>query len=134
MKKTLLTPLFALALGGCIETGNLLQTAPGVGEYYTLDSERLILCQGQSNQCHRLSVIVSERRFLTPMENAYGTRISGPNYPLQLARTLITPPGGEYEAEPIGDSGRYYRLPVNRQTDAAWQALSNAFDSIYNSQ
>lgn len=132
-KKTLLAPLFAIALGGCLDTGNMLKSAPGVGEYYTFDTELMRLCQGQSRQCLELTVIVSDRLALDDVERAYGSPIKGPNYPLRLAETLLNPPQGQYEAQPQDENGRYYRLPVNPQTDAVWEALTHAFDSIYNS-
>lgn len=132
MNKLLLTPLLAVALSGCINTDNLLKPATGVDEYYTFDSQQLRLCRGQSKNCYDLAVIVSDRLQLAPVEQAYGSQISGPNYPLQLAQTLINPPHGEYQAQPQGEDGRYYRLPINQQTDAVWQALGNAFDGLYN--
>jgi len=132
MNKLLLAPLLAVALSGCINTDNLLKPAAGVDEYYTFDSQQLRLCRGQSNNCYDLAVIVSDRLLLSPVEQAYGSQISGPNYPLQLAKTLLNPPHDEYEPQPQDEEGRYYRLPINQQTDAVWQALASAFDGLYN--
>lgn len=132
MNKIWLTPLLALALSGCINTDNLLKPAPGVDEYYTFDSQQLRLCRGESRTCHELSVIVSDRLVLKPVEQAYNSRINGPNYPMQLARLLLNPPHNEYDAQPIGDGEHTYRLPINDQTNAVWQALDTAFNNLYN--
>lgn len=122
----LLTPV----LGGCLDS-KLLQRDPTIGQFYTLDSEKLTLCRGLSNQCHSLITIAYSRELLPEVERAYGSSVNGPNYPLSFAQLLMNPPGGEYKVSTVDSNGRYLRLPVNNQTDAAWNVLEEAMDQIY---
>lgn len=122
----LLTP----ALGGCMDS-QLMQRDPTVDRFYSLDSETLQLCRGLSKQCHSLITIAYSRELLPKIEQAYGSEITGPNYPLSLAQLMMNPPGGEYKTSTVDSNGRYLRLPVNDQTDTAWHVLEQAFNQIY---
>jgi len=122
--------LLGAMLAGCMGSSGL-QRDPTVDQFYTLNKERLLLCRGTSSQCQDLILIASAQEFLPPIERAYGTEVRGPNYPLSLAKLLMEPPQGQYEATPIGDSGRIVQLPINRLTDSVWQALKKARNTIY---
>lgn len=125
-----LTPLLLLlALTGC--SANLLQDDPTVREFYRLDTQKLRLCQGLTGGCLDLSLIASGGENRPAIARAFKTEVSGPNYPLSLARLLLNPPGNEYKASVLDENGRYYKLPGNAQTDAAWQALQRSFDTLY---
>ncbi|MBS98194.1 MAG: hypothetical protein CMI01_05905 [Oceanospirillaceae bacterium] len=130
MKRTLLSSLALITLTGCIDSGNLLKREAGVGKYYLLDSERLMLCRGQSNDCRDLVLIASSEERMPAIEDAYGASIEPPNYPVSLARMIVNPPAQQYQAQALGN-GRYIQLPANDQTDAVWNALDGATDSIY---
>lgn len=130
MTRTALTAgLISLALAGC--GGDFLKQDPTVDQFYTLDSEKLQLCQGLTNSCMDLIPIASTQHLVPKIERAYGADLTGPNYPLNLARMLINPPDGSYKASPVDENGRYTRLPINEQTDTVWDVLKEAHESIY---
>ncbi|WP_188751293.1 hypothetical protein [Marinobacterium zhoushanense] len=122
--------LLALALGGCIDS-QLLQRDPTIGQFYTLDTERLRLCQGSSVLCHDLVIVAYSRTVLPEVEKIYGAEVRGPNYPLSFARLLMNPPGGEYQPSAVGSDSRYLRLPANELTDTAWRALERTRKQPY---
>ena len=132
MKKILL-PLTAIAstalLSGCLT----LQPAPGVGEYYTLDTKKLTICMGDSHRCHTLIDFAYSQETLPPVENAYGKKVDGPNYPVEMARMMLNPPNNLYKASVKDSNGRYYKVPVNTQTNTVLRALEKASNTLYQS-
>ncbi|SEG60919.1 hypothetical protein [Marinobacterium lutimaris] len=121
--------LITLSLAGC--GGDFLKQDPTVDQFYTLDSEKLMLCRGLTRECRDLIPIASAQHLAPKIERAYGTDLKGPNYPLNLTRMMINPPDGSYKASPVDENGRYIRLPINEQTDLVWDVLQEAHDSIY---
>lgn len=120
-----------LALGGCVNLSGALKEDPTADEFYTLDTRYYRLCRGETSRCQDLTSIVSVRAQLRPIEQAYGHKIQGPNYPTDLARMILTPPDGSYASEAVGSDGRYFRVPVNRHTKTVWDTLDKAYHSIY---
>lgn len=121
--------LITLSLAGC--GGDLLKQDPTIDQFYTLDSEKLRLCQGLSNSCRDLIPFASALHLIPKIERGYDTDLKGPNYPLSLARLMIDPPNGDYKVSPVDENGRYLRLPINEQTDLVWDVLQEAHESIY---
>ncbi|MBV1788798.1 hypothetical protein KQ940_12100 [Marinobacterium sp. D7] len=128
---TLSAVLLGATLSGCIDTGDLMKQDPSVDQFYTLDKDRLLLCRGTSNQCQDLTLIASAEELMPQIERIYGGTISGPNYPVSLAKLITEPPQGQYKATPLGESGRYLQLPINRQTDSVWDTLKKARNQVY---
>ncbi|WP_432697619.1 hypothetical protein ACQUQP_04515 [Marinobacterium sp. YM272] len=130
MRTALTAGLIALSLTGC--GGDFLKQDPTVSQFYTLDTDKLLLCQGLSKSCRDLIPIASAQHLVPKIEQAYDGELTGPNYPINLARMLIDPPNGGYKASPVDENGRYVQLPINAQTDTVWDVLKQAHDSIYN--
>ncbi len=120
-----------LALGGCVNLSGALKEDPSADQFYTLDTRYYRFCRGETSDCQELTSIVSVRAQLKPIEQAYGRKIQGPNYPTDLARMILTPPDGSYQSEAMGDDGRYFRIPINPHTDTVWHTLDKAYQSIY---
>lgn len=120
-----------LALGGCVNLSGALKEAPSADQFYTLDTRYYRFCRGETSDCQELTSIVSVRAQLKPIEQAYGRKIQGPNYPTDLARMILTPPDGSYQSEAMGADGRYFRIPINPHTDTVWHTLDKAYQSIY---
>jgi hypothetical protein len=131
MKKLLISTTTVLLLGGCVNLSGALKQDPTADQFYVMDTRHFQLCKGETRRCQELTPIVSVRYKLGPIEEAYGERIKGPNYPASLARMIITPPNGSYRSEPIDAEKRYYRVPVNSMTDTVWTTLEDAYGSIY---
>lgn len=117
-------------VSGCIKTEGLLQRDPTANAYYKFDSRDLRMCRGETSNCYTLAPIVSVRYKLQPMEEQYGQRVAGPNYPLNFARMLINPPANSYTPDAQAD-GRFYHLPINAYTDAAWSSLEAVYAAYY---
>ncbi|GGO78785.1 hypothetical protein GCM10011348_11550 [Marinobacterium nitratireducens] len=115
----------AIGLAGC-GTPNLKNE-----DYYTLDTRYLLLCRGTSNHCLELSLVASAITKADPIEEAYGRQIQGPNYPLSLARILLSPADESYRGQPVDGSSRYYTLPVNDKTNIAWDTLDDMHAWLY---
>ena len=130
MKRVLLLLSATLLLSGCLGQVSLPGRESGAEDYYLLDARSLILCKGESTRCFALAPVASARTQLRPLESRYGQSVSGPNYPLNLARMLINPPDGSYESVAVDE--RHYRLPVNGHTDTAWRTLEGIYRSYYN--
>lgn len=130
MKKVLLLLSATLLLSGCLGQISRPATDTAAQDYYLLDARSLRLCKGESTRCFALAPVASARTQLRPLELRYGQSVSGPNYPLNLARMLINPPDGSYESIAVDD--RHYRLPMNAHTDTAWRTLENIYRSYYN--
>jgi hypothetical protein len=115
----------ALTLSGCL----VLETRQEA--FYTLDSRYLTLCRGTSDTCLVLALIAPGIIMADPIEEAYGEPVSGPNYPLSLARMLLKPADQSYSAMATDENGRYYVLPINDKTRVAWNTLNGIHDWIY---
>ncbi|MBR9827923.1 MAG: hypothetical protein GYB41_04675 [Oceanospirillales bacterium] len=120
-----------LALGGCVNLSGALKEDPTADQFYTLDTRYYRFCRGETANCQDLTSIVSVRAQLAPIEKVYGRTISGPNYPTDLARMILTPPDGSYTSTPMDSDGRYFRIPINTHTDTVWTTIDNAYNSIY---
>ncbi len=120
-----------LALGGCVNLSGALKEDPTADQFYTLDTRYYRFCRGATANCQDLTSIVSVRAQLKPIEQVYGRKIQGPNYPTNLARMILTPPDGSYSSEAIGTDGRYFRVPINLHTDTVWHTVDKAYSSIY---
>mgnify|MGYP001060446254 CR=1 FL=1 len=125
-----LTLATAVILTGCLKTDGLLQRDPTANQYYKLDTQDLRLCRGETTRCFAFAPIASARTLLRPMEEQYGQRVAGPNYPVNFARMLLNPPNNNYTAERQPD-GRFYHLPMNDHTNAAWTALEEVYRAYY---
>ena len=122
--------LSVLFLTGCLKTDGLMQRDPTANQYYKLDTRELRLCRGETTRCYALAPIASARNVLRPMEEKYGQRVAGPNYPANFARMLLSPPNNSYTPERQGE-GRFYHLPMNEYTDTAWSSLEDVYRSYY---
>lgn len=122
--------ILMLIVSGCVKTDTLLQRDPTSSSYYSLDTRTLTLCRGETSNCYPLARIASARDKLQPMEEKYGQRVAGPNYPLNFARMLINPPANSYTPDAQAD-GRFYHLPINAYTDAAWSSLEAVYAAYY---
>ncbi len=131
MKQLLLPAAAALLLGGCINLSGALKEDPTADQFYVLDTRYFQFCKGETRRCQELTSIVSVRYKLGPIEETYGERIKGPNYPASLAKLILTPPDGSYSSEAVDAERRYYRVPVNSKTDTVWNTLEAAYGSIY---
>jgi|SRR5690554_3092250 hypothetical protein len=131
MKKLLIPAATVLLLGGCVNLSGALKQDPTADQFYVMDTRYFQFCKGETRRCQELTSVVSVRYKLGPIEEAYGERLKGPNYPASLARMIITPPNGSYRSEPVDAEKRYYRVPVNSMTDTVWTTLEDAYGSIY---
>lgn len=131
MKQLLLPAAMALLLGGCVNLSESLKEDPTADQFYVMDTRYFQFCKGETRRCQELTSIVSVRYKLGPIEEAYGERIKGPNYPASLAKLILTPPDGSYSSEVIDADKRYYRVPVNSKTNTVWKTLDDAYGSIY---
>lgn len=100
-------------------------------EFYTLDTRYMLLCRGTSNHCQELSLVATAISMADPIEEAYGRKIQGPNYPLSLARILLKPADGSYQGQPLEGNTRYYTLPINDKTNIAWDTLDDMHAWLY---
>ncbi len=131
MKQLLLPAAAALLLGGCVNLSGALKEDPTADQFYVLDTRYFQFCKGKTHRCQELTSIVSVRYKLGPIEESYGERIKGPNYPASLAKLILTPPDGSYSSEAVDAEKRYYRVPVNSKTNTVWNTLEAAYRSIY---
>ncbi|WP_286236803.1 hypothetical protein [Neptuniibacter halophilus] len=114
-----------LGLSGCMSLDSI---TPGKGEpvdtsFYLIDIQNRFYCNGNSRVCSDMTKIVSSRAQLQPLEESYGQPVKGPNYPASLIRMVIKPMDGSYQSTPVGDEGRYFRVPKNDKTDLVWRTL-----------
>lgn len=120
-----------LALAGCVNFSGALKEDPDADAFYTLDTRYYRFCRGKTPDCQDLTSIVSVRAQLVPIELIYGRKIMGPNYPIDLARMILSPPDGSYTTQAMGSDGRYFRVPVNTHTNTVWTTVDQAYTSIY---
>jgi hypothetical protein len=114
-----------LSLSGCLA----LDTRQD--DFYTLDTRHLQLCHGTSKNCLDLALVAPGIVLADPIEAAYAQQITGPNYPLSLARMLMKPADESYSAKAMDENGRYYLVPINSKTTVAWNTLNDIHDWIY---
>ena len=79
-----------------------------------------------------MTKVVSSRAQLRPIESAYGTKVKGPNYPVSLMRMIMNPADQSYKSVPVGDDGRFFKVPINDKTQVAWDTLSNIESNLFN--
>lgn len=133
MKRVVIPALIAL-LSGCADSLSLPQNDPSAEQFYTLDTQNLQLCRGNTKNCLSLTLIAVSLERAGPIERAYNTSLKGPNYPVSLAKLLISPPNQSYSATPLSQGKTTgYRLPINAQTNSVWNVLHDAYQSIYSS-
>ncbi len=101
-------------------------------DFYTLDTRYLQLCRGTSKACLELALIAPGIVMADPIEEAYAQQVTGPNYPLSLARMMMKPADESYKATAADENGRYYTLPSNSKTTVAWDTLNAIHRWIYN--
>ncbi|UTW02949.1 hypothetical protein KDX31_16705 [Amphritea atlantica] len=133
MLRVIIATFITLALTGCMDSITKLPE-PTDTSYYTIDLKDYSYCQGSSSTCHSLSTISTGTQFAGPVEDVYGTKISGPNYRGSLLRMILEPQGAPYTADKISENGRYYRVPANEHTDTVWKVLGDINDSLYNNR
>jgi hypothetical protein len=123
----------ALTLTGCVDVGSLMpeDKAPSDTSFYLLDTRYKFFCLGTTKKCWDMTKIVSSRNELRPIEQAYGKEVKGPNYPVTLANMIMYPADGSYTTKPIGDDGRYVRVPINDKTRIVWETLGNIEENLF---
>lgn len=101
------------------------------GSFYSIDLQKLVVCHHIETTCLSLTLMASYHRPLDGIAAEYGqAAIPGPNIPLNLARLMINPPDQRYSAEQRGETGRYYRVPINASTNKIWAGLRAADDNL----
>ncbi|PIE24995.1 MAG: hypothetical protein CSA60_02390 [Neptuniibacter caesariensis] len=122
-----------LALTGCLNLDSIKpeQKAPRDTSYYLIDIKYKFFCLGNTLKCKDMTKIVSAQDKFRPIENAYGTAIAAPNYPVSLTRMILNPKDGSYNSTPVGTNGRYYKVPVNDKTKTVWRTLEAIENDLY---
>lgn len=133
MLRVITAAFITLALTGCMDSITKL-SEPVDTSYYTVDLKDYSYCKGSSSNCQNLTSIVSGTQYAGPVEDIYGSKISGPNYRGSLLRMMLDPQGAPYKAEKISANGRFYRVPANTYTDTVWKTLGDINDSLYNNK
>lgn len=123
----------ALTLSGCVDVGSLMpdDKPPADTSFYLLDTRYKFFCLGTTKKCWDMTKIVSSRSELSPIEQAYGKIIKGPNYPVSLANMIMYPADGSYTTKPVGDDGRFVRVPVNEKTTTVWETLGRVENNLF---
>ncbi|EAR63032.1 hypothetical protein [Neptuniibacter caesariensis] len=124
----------AMTLTGCLglDTMKSDQGTPKDTSYYLIDTKYKYLCLGNTSKCKDMTKIVSAQDKFTPIEQAYGKPIAGPNYPISLIRMLLNPQDGSYQSTQQGTTGRLYRIPRNEMTQTVWRTLEVIERDLYN--
>ncbi len=125
--------LVSLGLSGCVEMKSLIseEDHPSDQSYFIVDTKFRFLCLGNSKDCKDMTKIVSARAQLSPIEEAYGKKITGPNYPISLTRMVLYPEDQSYKAIPIGNDGRFHSVPVTPRTMIVWDTLTAIEDELF---
>ncbi|WP_415892584.1 hypothetical protein ACMXYN_15315 [Neptuniibacter sp. PT8_73] len=133
MRNAVLLLIAGLSLSGCMSMDSLSlgKSEPTETDYYLIDTKFRFFCLGNTKQCRDMTKVVSSRAQLKPIEEAYGMPVKGPNYPVSLTRMLMNPADGSYKSTPVGDTGRYFKIPVNDKTLTAWNTLSDIEKDLY---
>lgn len=132
LRKSLLM-MTALTLTGCLSVDSLKpgQGVPKDTDYYLVDIKYRFFCLGTTNSCRDMTKIVSAQDKLAPIEQVYGAKVKGPNYPVSLTRMVLNPPDDSYQNTPVGTNGRYFKIPINDKTKTVWRALGLAENDLY---
>lgn len=125
---TLLLSVFVLA--GCSSV-SIPKSSMERGSFYSVDLQTLTVCHHIETTCLSLTLMASYHRPLDGIAAEYGVaQIPGPNIPLSLGRLMINPPDQRYSAEQRGETGRFYRVPINASTNRIWAGLRAADDNL----
>lgn len=124
--RALIILISILSLSGCISMDALTSSdkPPADNSYYLIDTKYRFLCLGNSTRCYDMTKVVSSRTKLRPIEKEYGAEVKGPNYPVSLMRIVMNPADKSYKALPVGNEGRYFKIPKNEKTNVVWETLS----------
>lgn len=122
-----------LGLSGCVDVNSIMPEKGQAADrsYYLVDTKFRFMCIGNTKECRDMTKIVSSRAELKPIEEAYGKSVSGPNYPVSLARMVMYPDNGSYTATPVGNDGRFFSVPVNEQTKIVWDTLTSIEEKLF---
>lgn len=129
----LAAPLLILAttlISGCFSASSLIAEKKD-NNFYVVDTQKGALCNGMTHYCVSFSIVASENGLLRPVEASYQQKITGPNYPRSLMIILLKPADSSYQATPLDENGRLYRLPKNDKTNTAWKAMNDLYDANY---
>ncbi|MCV6611407.1 MAG: hypothetical protein OIF55_11610 [Amphritea sp.] len=130
MLKMISTALLAISLTGCVS--NIIEPSePKDTSYYVVDLKDYSFCLGNTGACHNLSTITNGTLYAAPIEEAYGQKISYPNYRGSLLKMMLRPADQSYTPEKISDNGRYYKLPINDKTDTVWKVMERIHAAYY---
>lgn len=123
-----------LTMTGCVDMDSLIpeKGEPADKSFYLVDTKFRFICLGETSNCRDMTKIVSSRSELKPIEEAYGKEVTGPNYPVTLARIIMYPEDGSYKAQPIGSDGRFFSVPVNEKTNIVWETLTSIEKNLFN--
>jgi hypothetical protein len=123
-----------LTITGCVDMNSLIpeKGEPADKSFYLVDTKFRFICLGKTKNCQDMTKIVSSRSELKPIEEAYGKKVTGPNYPVTLARIIMYPEDGSYKAQPIGNEGRFFSIPVNERTNIVWETLNSIEQNLFN--
>ena len=127
---TALLILTTTLLSGCF-SANSFTSEQKDSSFYLVDTKEGLLCNGMMRFCVSFSIIASQNGVLKPVENTYQQKITGPNYPRSLMVILLKPADNSYQATPLDNKGRLYRLPKNNKTNTAWQAMNDLYKTNY---
>ncbi|WP_409525020.1 hypothetical protein [Nitrincola sp. MINF-07-Sa-05] len=130
MKRLITLFVSAIVLAGCgsisVPKSNMER-----GSFYSIDLQKLVVCHHLETDCLSLSSLASYHHPLDGIAAEYGQpEISGPNIPLSIARLMVNPPDQRYTAEQRGETGRFYRVPINASTNKIWAGLRAADDNL----
>lgn len=133
MRNIGLIVLLGIALSGCLNMDSL---SLGKGEerdtsFYLVDAKYRFICLGNTKICKDMTKIVSARSMLRPVEKAYDTTITGPNYPVSMVRMLLNPKDESYKSMPVGKEGRYFKLPKNEKTNTVWETMLRIEEDLF---
>ncbi len=133
MIRALTISLLTVLVSGCM-SDIVKQSTPSDIDYYLVDLKRYSLCKENTQSCHNLTTIVNGTQYAKPIEQAYGQKITGPNYRSSLLRMMLNPADGSYQAEALADLTHKFKLPVNDKTNAVWDTMTNIHEHFYNSK
>ena len=122
-----------IGLNGCISMDAITPSFKTESDtsYYLIDTKFRFFCEGNTKQCQDMTKIVSSRAELQPIEAVYDTPIKAPNYPVSLMHIIMNPKDGSYKAAPVGNEGRYFKVPKNEKTKVVWATLSRITEGLY---
>ena len=133
--RVFITLIAIIGLNGCINMDAITPVfqAETDTSYYLIDTKYRFFCEGDSKRCKDMTKVVSSRGELYPIENAYNQEVKGPNYPVSLMLMIMNPNDGSYKATPVGNEGRFFKVPKNDTTDLVWNTLSSILNDLFDS-